>query len=120
MGCLCSSPVESNKQFYSLNADNQAARRTGQRQPESPADAEQRRILQLEAAEKRQQQNLTRGVQDVTKIKAVQESRTREEWIGRITEQYQRRGLEVPLGLNLASLQTLKEHYDKVTKLRSP
>merc|ERR1719203_1829522 len=65
----------------------------------------------LEAAEKRAAS--APGVSQ-QKLAEMKERQQKEELIGKITEHYHRRSTDVPMGLNLASLEQLKQHWQAV------
>eukprot|EP00434_Breviolum_minutum_P020167 symbB.v1.2.017784.t1/scaffold1394.1/size200789/7 len=75
--------------------------------------AEERRLRALEAAERRQ--NQVAGVSE----KKVQEMRQKEQkdaLLGKLAEHYARQKLEMPMGLNAASVEQLKQHWETVRK----
>ncbi|CAJ1358639.1 unnamed protein product [Effrenium voratum] len=76
---------------------------------------EERRQRALEAAERRQ--NQVKGVS----AEKVQEMRLKEQkdaLLGKLAEHYARQKLEMPMGLNAASVEQLKQHWDTVRKDR--
>eukprot|EP00933_Yihiella_yeosuensis_P009185 TRINITY_DN11499_c4_g1_i1.p1 TRINITY_DN11499_c4_g1~~TRINITY_DN11499_c4_g1_i1.p1 ORF type:complete len:166 (-),score=41.06 TRINITY_DN11499_c4_g1_i1:54-551(-) len=80
------------------------------------AERERRRQLAAERAEKRQDDHMSRGVGDVAKVQKMQDQNSKEELLGRITEQYSRLNEEMPMGLRLADVAQLKKHSADVQK----
>ncbi|CAK9016456.1 unnamed protein product [Durusdinium trenchii] len=81
----------------------------------STLSAEEKRQLALEAAERRQ--NQVAGVSE----KKVQEMRQKEQkdaLLGKLAEHYARQKLDMPMGLNAASVEQLKQHWETVRKDR--
>merc|ERR1711948_147658 len=80
-----------------------------------PTDGQSPRSMQrqraIEAAEKRAAS--APGVSQ-QKIAETREKQQKDELIGRITEHYQRRSREVPMGLGMASVEQLRAHWDAV------
>ena len=120
MGCACSSGLDerqvTQKPYYP-ESSRPANRSVSAPEPSrgyQPSDSVKRR-LQAEAAERRALEQANRGMGDPKKAKQLSESVARQELIGKITAQYQLRGLDAPMGLGLASLEQLREHYDRVT-----
>ncbi len=121
MGCACSSGVDSKdvkqRPYFPENGTPTARSAPASAAPSrgyKPSDADKRR-LQAEAAERRALEGARRGMGDPEKAKRLNESAARQELIGKISAQYQMRGLDAPLGLGIASLEQLREHYDRVT-----
>ncbi len=98
MGCLCSKSSSSPGKSWQRSEED-------------------KRRLQAEAAERRAEELANRGMGDPEKARRLQENQSKQEWIGRIMGQYQLRNMEIPLGLSLASIDQLKQHYDRVIKL---
>jgi len=78
--------------------------------PEVPEDLRRRA---LEAAERRQAAVPGMSKQRAAELRARQQ---KEELLGRISEYYSRRQLEVPMGLNAASAEQLKRHWDSLQR----
>jgi biotin carboxyl carrier protein len=79
-----------------------------------PLTVEEKRAAQLRAAEDRERSNLNRGVGGEASAARLREQRLKDELVGKITGVYVATGQEVPLGLNLASVEALKLHYKKL------
>merc|ERR1719162_2253140 len=73
--------------------------------------AEERRRKVLEAAERRQQN--VPGVSQ-QKTAELRERKIREELLGKLTEHYGRKKMDMPMGLNLASSEQLRKHWEQV------
>jgi len=75
------------------------------------AGAEERRQRALEAAEKRQV-----NLPGVSQQKAVElrEKQQKEELLGKLAEYYNKKRMELPMGLNSATAEQLKKHWDHV------
>eukprot|EP00416_Gambierdiscus_australes_P046509 CAMPEP_0171096770 /NCGR_PEP_ID=MMETSP0766_2-20121228/45868_1 /TAXON_ID=439317 /ORGANISM="Gambierdiscus australes, Strain CAWD 149" /LENGTH=154 /DNA_ID=CAMNT_0011555825 /DNA_START=74 /DNA_END=538 /DNA_ORIENTATION=- len=73
--------------------------------------AEERRQRALEAAERRQVE-----VPGVSKQKAVElrERQQRDDYLGKLAEHYKKKRMDMPMGLNMASLEQLRQHWDQV------
>lgn len=85
----------------------------GEPTAEANLSAEEKRLRSLEAAERRQ--NQVAGVSE----KKVQEMRQKEQkdaLLGKLAEHYARQKLEMPMGLNAASVEQLKQHWETVRK----
>ena len=80
------------------------------------AKADDKRAAQLAAAEKRAVVNANRGLGSPAKGVELNESAKRQELIGRIQAHYRSVNREPPMGLNIASLDQLKNHYDAIRK----
>lgn len=76
------------------------------------ASAEELRRRSLEAAEKRQAS--APGGVSKAKLGEMAERQAKEDLIGRITAHYQRKKMEAPMGLNIASLEQLKKRYKQI------
>jgi hypothetical protein len=121
MGCACSSGIDPND--LTSNSDLYHPQSRGGplvKSPERPVNlaatqpSSEKRRLQAEAAERRAQEHARRGL-GPSKIST--ESAIRQELIGKIAAQYQMRNQVEPLGLALASIDQLKDHYTRLTKL---
>eukprot|EP00929_Paragymnodinium_shiwhaense_P041929 TRINITY_DN2177_c0_g1_i1.p1 TRINITY_DN2177_c0_g1~~TRINITY_DN2177_c0_g1_i1.p1 ORF type:complete len:161 (+),score=57.63 TRINITY_DN2177_c0_g1_i1:119-601(+) len=75
--------------------------------------AEARRQRALEAAEKRQ--NQVKGISE-DKVVEMREKQLKAEYLGKISEFYNSRKLEMPMGLNAGSAEQLKRHWDALKK----
>jgi hypothetical protein len=75
-----------------------------------------KRAAQLAAAEKRAIDNSNRGLRSPNKGTQLNESAKRQELLGRINAHYASMNKDPPLGLNLASIEQLKNHYEGVKK----
>ena len=73
-----------------------------------------KRRLNAEAAEKRMAQSRGRGVANSKKVDESEQAAIKAQYVGRITTHYQMRNEDVPLGLNLLSLEKLREHYQNL------
>lgn len=78
--------------------------------------ADDKRAAQLAAAEKRAVVNANRGLGSPAKGLELNESAKRQELIGRIQAHYRSVNRDPPMGLNIASLEQLKNHYDAIRK----
>ncbi len=78
--------------------------------------ADDKRTAQLVAAEKRAVANANRGLGSPAKGLELNETAKRQELIGRIQAHYYSLNKEPPMGLNIASLDQLKNHYDAIKK----
>ena len=78
--------------------------------------ADDKRAAQLAAAEKRAVVNANRGLGSPAKGAELNEAAKRQELIGRIQAHYRSVNREPPMGLNIASLDQLKNHYDAIRK----
>lgn len=76
----------------------------------SEEERQKRRQEAAERAEKREHENLSRGVGNVEKAKQMQQANQKEELIGKIAEQYEVFKEEVPMGIKMADLPLLKKH----------
>eukprot|EP00392_Amoebophrya_sp_AT5.2_P013880 g14012.t1 len=86
--------------------------RTSGKGPASVRPAPQedaKRERQREAAERRQQQNATRGNVSLERSQKMLEKATKEQLCGEIEEHCRRKGQEPPLGLPLCSVAQLRE-----------
>merc|ERR1711871_564267 len=72
---------------------------------------EERRRKALEAAERRQ--NSAQGVSQ-SKVAEMRKQQQKNELLGKITEHYRARRLELPMGLNAASVAQLRGHWDRL------
>eukprot|EP00413_Alexandrium_margalefii_P005362 CAMPEP_0204521828 /NCGR_PEP_ID=MMETSP0661-20131031/5992_1 /ASSEMBLY_ACC=CAM_ASM_000606 /TAXON_ID=109239 /ORGANISM="Alexandrium margalefi, Strain AMGDE01CS-322" /LENGTH=162 /DNA_ID=CAMNT_0051527451 /DNA_START=72 /DNA_END=560 /DNA_ORIENTATION=+ len=81
--------------------------------PASAADAEELRQRALEAAERRQANVPGMSQQKAAEMRARQQKDT---LLGRITEHYHRRKLEMPMGLNVASADQLRRHWEALQR----
>merc|ERR1719221_133426 len=72
---------------------------------------EEKRQAAVEAAERRQQ-NLP-GLSQEKSMELIERQR-KDELLGKLTEHYQKQKLEMPMGLNAASADQLKKHWDTV------
>mmetsp|Transcript_45894 Transcript_45894/g.106697 ORF Transcript_45894/g.106697 Transcript_45894/m.106697 type:complete len:156 (+) Transcript_45894:61-528(+) len=70
---------------------------------------EEKRQRALEAAEKRQ---LNQPGISPEKVKEMNEKRKKEELLGKIAEYYNRKKLEMPMGLNAGTSEQLKKHWE--------
>mmetsp|Transcript_3056 Transcript_3056/g.7379 ORF Transcript_3056/g.7379 Transcript_3056/m.7379 type:complete len:143 (+) Transcript_3056:84-512(+) len=79
----------------------------------SAPSADELRKRALEAAERR-----VAAPPGVSRQKAAElrERREKEELLGRLTEHYYRQKLDMPMGLNLASVEQLRKHWDAVKR----
>mmetsp|Transcript_17098 Transcript_17098/g.30857 ORF Transcript_17098/g.30857 Transcript_17098/m.30857 type:complete len:158 (+) Transcript_17098:72-545(+) len=75
----------------------------------SDQDHEDRRQRALEAAEKRQMNQP--GISP-EKVKEMNEKRKKEELLGKLAEYYNRKKQEMPMGLNAATSEQLKKHWE--------
>lgn len=71
------------------------------------------RLRALEAAQRRQ--NCTPGMAP-GRAAELQEQQQRSELLGRITEHYSVRGLDMPIGLGAASLEQLRKHFQQIQR----
>jgi|LauGreDrversion4_2_1035121.scaffolds.fasta_scaffold25800_3 hypothetical protein len=78
--------------------------------------ADDKRAAQLAAAEKRAVVNANRGLGSSSKGAELNEAAKRQELIGRIQAHYLSTNKDPPMGLNMASLDQLKNHYDAIRK----
>mmetsp|Transcript_71595 Transcript_71595/g.221082 ORF Transcript_71595/g.221082 Transcript_71595/m.221082 type:complete len:162 (+) Transcript_71595:84-569(+) len=78
---------------------------------------EERRQRALEAAERRQD-NIA-GV-STEKAKQMRTKQQKDELLGKLTEFYRSKKLEMPMGLNAASVEQLRTHLDQVKKGQDP
>ena len=79
-----------------------------------------KRAAQLAAAEKRAAQEANRGLsRHSSKGAELSESARKQELVGRIQAVYHSLNKEVPLGLNLASVEQLRNHLDAIRKTSS-
>lgn len=85
-------------------------RRAKEHEEVSEEERERRRALAVERATQRQDAALARGVGDPEKVKQAQEQGMKEELLGKITEKYASLQKDVPIGLRLADVPTLKKH----------
>merc|ERR1719446_1078683 len=76
----------------------------------SEEEKQRRREIAAEKAAARQDENLARGVGDVTKAKNMQERGQKEELLGKIEERYLKLKEDMPMGLRMASVEQLREH----------
>lgn len=83
----------------------------GAQEEGSSLTAEERRQRALEAAQRRQD-----NVPGISKQKAAEmrEKASKEEYLGKLTEHYQKKGMDMPMGLNAASAQQLKNHWEQI------
>mmetsp|Transcript_11445 Transcript_11445/g.17266 ORF Transcript_11445/g.17266 Transcript_11445/m.17266 type:complete len:159 (-) Transcript_11445:153-629(-) len=72
---------------------------------------EERRQKALEAAEKRQQ-----NVPGVSQQKAAElrEKQAKDELLGKLTEYYHKKKMDLPMGMNMATSDQLRKHWDFV------
>jgi hypothetical protein len=75
-----------------------------------------KRNAQLAAAEKRAVAEANRGLRSNTKANELNDSAKRQELIGRIQAHYGSLNKDPPIGLNIASLDQLRHHYDVIKK----
>eukprot|EP00401_Gymnodinium_catenatum_P070002 CAMPEP_0117473136 /NCGR_PEP_ID=MMETSP0784-20121206/8615_1 /TAXON_ID=39447 /ORGANISM="" /LENGTH=161 /DNA_ID=CAMNT_0005267325 /DNA_START=84 /DNA_END=569 /DNA_ORIENTATION=+ len=75
--------------------------------------AEERRQLALEAAERRQ--NKVNGISE-QKVIQMREKQQKDEYLGKIAEYYNKKKIEMPMGLNAASAEQLRKHWDGLRK----
>mmetsp|Transcript_52573 Transcript_52573/g.151571 ORF Transcript_52573/g.151571 Transcript_52573/m.151571 type:complete len:158 (+) Transcript_52573:111-584(+) len=73
--------------------------------------AEERRLRALEAAERRQ--NNIPGVSPA-KAAEMREKQQKQDLLGKLTEYYARRKMEMPMGLNTASVEQLRKHWEQI------
>jgi len=78
-----------------------------------------KRAAQLAAAEKRAIDSANRGLKSPNKAVELNESAKRQELLGRINAHYGSINKDPPMGLNLASLDQLRNHYDAIRKATS-
>lgn len=73
--------------------------------------AEERRQRALEAAQRRQD-----TVPGISKQKAAEmrEKASKEEYLGKLSEHYRKKGADMPMGLNAASAQQLKNNWEQI------
>ena len=74
-------------------------------------NSEELRRLKADAADKRISLGKGRGMGDPNIVDKLDLAGQRALYLGKITTHYDMRKEEVPLGLNLLSLEKLKEHY---------
>eukprot|EP00931_Biecheleriopsis_adriatica_P124318 TRINITY_DN99450_c0_g1_i1.p1 TRINITY_DN99450_c0_g1~~TRINITY_DN99450_c0_g1_i1.p1 ORF type:complete len:157 (-),score=45.53 TRINITY_DN99450_c0_g1_i1:50-520(-) len=79
----------------------------------SQLSPQERRQRALEAAEKRQ--NTVHGV-SAEKVQEMRAKEQKDALLGKLAEHYARQKLEMPMGLNAASLEQLKQHWETVRK----
>ena len=72
----------------------------------------------LEAAEKRERDNMNRGIGDSKRAQELAERAEKEEMIGRIREVCIRSGAPIPLQLGLMSVAQLKQLYRDISVLQ--
>jgi hypothetical protein len=85
--------------------------------PVRSIDSEDRRAKQLAAAEERARREAQRGLAPgAKKVDELSESARKQELIGRIQAHYYSLHREVPMGLNLASVEQLRKHYDLIKR----
>uniref|UniRef100_A0A7S2HX45 Uncharacterized protein n=1 Tax=Alexandrium andersonii TaxID=327968 RepID=A0A7S2HX45_9DINO len=77
------------------------------------ANPEELRLRALEAAERRQANVPGMSQQKAAEMRARQQ---KEELLGRIAEHYHRRKLEMPMGLNVASVDQLRRHWEALQR----
>jgi len=107
-GLASSQPRAENRQDWGTGATGQ---RLGGQAEGSEAE---RRQKALQAAEQRQ--NAPVGVSKERAAELARQ-RQREELLGRITEHYRRLGDDVPMGINVASVEQLRKHLDNLRSL---
>lgn len=73
--------------------------------------ADERRQRALAAAERRQA--VPSGI-SAQRAAELRERQQKDDLLGRLTELYRKRGLELPMGLNAASAEQLRRHLDQV------
>mmetsp|Transcript_61494 Transcript_61494/g.116225 ORF Transcript_61494/g.116225 Transcript_61494/m.116225 type:complete len:162 (-) Transcript_61494:265-750(-) len=78
---------------------------------DSGVDTEELRRRALDAAERRQ-----KGAPGISEQRAasMQERQKKQERLGKLQEYYQRKKIEMPVGLNAASAEQLKKYWDKL------
>eukprot|EP00932_Pfiesteria_piscicida_P006210 SRR837773.16134.p1 GENE.SRR837773.16134~~SRR837773.16134.p1 ORF type:complete len:179 (-),score=36.60 SRR837773.16134:69-569(-) len=84
---------------------------TGEAAGDGALTAEERRQRALEAAEKRQQ-----NVPGVSAQKAAEmrEKQLKADYLGKITEHYNRKKMDMPMGLNAANSDQLRKHWEQI------
>ena len=126
MGCGSSKSLPYEDDYGNYNGYTQAAPQTTatKRRPTvgigrpvgGQPKSSNKREAQLAAAEKRAVDSANRGLGSPGKGLQMNESAKRQELIGRIQAHYRSINKEPPMGLNIASLDQLKNHYDAIRK----
>jgi hypothetical protein len=76
-------------------------------------DAAAKREAALRAAEERAASQMARGMTR-EKAEELQRKQTKDELLGKIQAHYAARKKDLPMGLNLASVEQLREHYNEI------
>ena len=127
MGCGTSKSLPYEEDYNRNFGDDQPAQRSTEANRKRPSvgigrpvgglsKAGDKRAAQLAAAEKRAVAMANRGLGSPSKGVELNESAKRQELIGRIQAHYSSTNKEPPMGLNMASLDQLKNHYDAIRK----
>ena len=82
-------------------------------QPSAPTDPAAKREAAARAAEERAASQAARGMTR-EKAEELQRKQTKDEILGKIQAHYALRKKEFPMGLNLASVDQLREHYNEI------
>ena len=116
MGCVCGKPVDTTSGLKSQKASSGQRVALG-RPVGGEAVSEERRVLQLAAAEKRAEKLAQRGMKSSrsqTQADTGSIPASRLALISEVKDAYSRAGKDAPFGLNLASEDQLRRHLDAI------